>query len=67
MVIELEVKDNILNCPCCNSRPKRFKGMENNKYWIECNNSNCSVQPETRMYKIKGLDIIAWNKRKITG
>ena len=65
MVIELNVKDNISNCPYCNSRPKRLKGVENGKYWIYCDNNSCPIQPRTRLHSIRGLDIRAWNKRKV--
>ena len=63
MVIELEVTDNILACPFCGEKPKRLYGVENDKYWIWCDNDKCLIQPTTPMYKNKGSDIKAWNKR----
>ena len=64
MVIELDVTNNIDDCPFCGGRPQRLYGVENDKYWIWCNNSKCLIQPTTPMYKNKGSDIKAWNKRK---
>lgn len=65
MVIVLEATENIDDCPFCGKRPQRLYGIENDKYWIWCNNDECLIQPATPMYKNKGSDIKAWNKRKV--
>lgn len=66
MVITLDITDKISVCPFCGCNPLRFRGVENNKYWIFCNNNDCEIQPETSMYRIKGNEIRAWNKGKFS-
>ena len=65
MVIELKVKENILCCPFCGGMPQRLYSVEIDKYWIQCNNGKCNIQPMTDAYKTKGLDAKAWNKRNV--
>lgn len=61
-VYTYEVEDYVKSCPFCNSRELlRLKGVSTKKYSICCNNSHCKVQPETKWYRIKGLDVVAWN------
>ena len=62
MVIELDVTEKIRNCPYCGSKPQRLYGVENGRYWIWCNNSECDVQPATSLYKNEGADIKYWNR-----
>lgn len=63
-VIEYEVTDNIFCCPICASRPRRFYGVENHRFWIECDNPDCPVQPSTKHHLIKGMEIRDWNNGK---
>lgn len=64
MVKTLRITNDILKCPCCGKNPLRLYGVENHKYWIECNNFDCPVNPSTRMHRIRGLDVRDWNNRK---
>jgi len=64
MVVELEVEDDILPCPFCGKKPQRLHGIENDKYWIWCNNGDCLIQPSSPLYRNEGSDIEAWNKRR---
>lgn len=54
-------------CPFCGKLPTR--NCEANiftnepMYWISCVNDKCFIQPCTPMYKTKGADARAWNKR----
>lgn len=52
-------------CPFCGKVPSgiRFVGNPINKWYVECTNEKCRIQPATSYHKMKGVVVREWNKR----
>ena len=56
-------KTKIKKCPFCGAEPLRWFDDCFQKWVISCENEKCHIQPSTKLYKHKGQELKAWNKR----
>jgi hypothetical protein len=54
-------------CPFCGKIPTvRFINVLE-KYWVECDNKKCRIQPCTDAHKFKSVVVREWNRRVDNG
>lgn len=51
-------------CPFCGTIPHVEQNNSTKKYWIQCTNPKCRIQPCTDMHKTRGVIVREWNRRK---
>jgi hypothetical protein len=53
---------NILPCPFCGVTPEVLPCLRHG-FFVECENKDCIINPETRDYETEELAAAAWNTR----
>lgn len=51
------------SCPFCGSLPRVEQNNSTKKYWIQCDNPKCRIQPSTDMHLSLAVIAREWNRR----
>ena len=55
--------DDLKPCPFCGQIPRVEKNNSTKKFWIQCDNTKCRIQPCTDMHVNLGTIKREWNRR----